>query len=167
MRVGRVALQEHRARTLQPSMYTNTPKRPRTEHAQGRSATELSQQEYQAICAVISVVWHHIQQPHFRERFDAETYQAGPPKAYSEQKEFQQYVYKKLKPFALQPHTHEDLWNALWAILHRAWDPQPRAAFPQCGWKGWYVTEREWEILESSTRHTFPAGFGLVSPFDL
>ena len=69
-RVARIADADHRRRLDWPSMYTETPKKPRIEYRQGRSGEhELAQYAYTRASAVITFAWHYFQQYTFAMRF--------------------------------------------------------------------------------------------------
>ncbi len=153
---------ELRERFANTSLYTDCPNKPWSDHTQGRSGSaEIPRDEYLKIYAVSVCVWSYIQQYPFCYRFAAQP----PPKAYSDKREFQQWLFRKMKKCMASKNqrspTDHEYWTYLMLILRRAWTSS-RGRDPQCGWKGWSFTEQDFTRLERVMRHAFSTGFGVL-----
>ncbi len=153
------AFADIRARLARRSLYTNDPKRLRSEYDQGRSGSaEIPHEEYKKIYAVSVYVWQYIQHDRFRERFESQP----PPKAYSDVHKFEQWLFKKIRQrIAGSKPTEAQLWSHLMSALRQAWGRRGQG-LPECGWRGWHFAESDFVELERAARGAFSAGWGVL-----
>jgi hypothetical protein len=138
-------------------LYTNEPKRRRSEYSCGRSGdAEMHSEDYRKLYAVSRYIWEYIQQ--FRHRHSSQP----PPKSFTDKHEFEHWLFKKMRHHIVgKMPTEEELWSHTWSVLRHFWAPR-RVGFPECGWHGWHFSEHDFLSMEYATRHAFRQGFGVV-----